>query len=108
MDGMRPNSVSTIYTLIPPRESTITYFNYKLGDVIAYRTVTFYKEAITLPFGTFQQYATYIEDEGSHKDSVIIVPGVGIVYRVMSGIESPSNLPYVTKSFLQKYKLVNK
>ena len=93
-------------TYITPSDSTINYYILQ-GCFIIPRKATFYKRAITVPAGTFNQYIAYITDYGNDKDSLVIVPEIGVVCRVFQGHANFGSDAYTVKSFLKSYYLSN-
>ena len=89
---------------LPPRDTSY-HFERFYGDVGEFIRVTKYYRSCTVPAGRFDQYITYVADRGSQKDSVVIVPRVGIVARIFSWFEYPDKKQFTRKSFLYKYKL---
>ncbi len=83
-----------------PKDSSITYY-YISGCFIIKRTATLYKNKITVPAGTFQEYVCFVDDWGSRKDSLLIVPGIGVVCSVYECISIGGI--YTQKSFLKNY-----
>lgn len=77
------------FVIIPPRDSSFAYYYLVGGDAYSRREVTYYHDGFTVPAGTFQNYACYVEDIGLGKDSLIIVPKVGVVCRVTEWISFP-------------------
>lgn len=89
---------------LPPRDTTY-YFERFYDDVGQFIRVTNYYRPCIVPAGRFNQYITYVADRGSQKDSVVIVPGVGIVARIFSWYELPDKKRFIRKSYLYSYQL---
>jgi hypothetical protein len=105
--GKPPSSWIITKVFIKPVDSSVVYMSAIGGDVIISITATHYKSQITVPAGTFNEYFTYVYNPGYMKDSVIIVPHIGIVARIYQstgGIVGPAVL---LKSYLKSYKILN-
>jgi hypothetical protein len=91
--------------LIPPRDSSITYFHLSGSDLLVSRKVQKVNQPITVLAGTFPQYFTYVKDIGSNTDSLVLVPGIGIVYHSYKWQSSPGNIYHKLFYQLNKYHL---
>lgn len=88
---------------IPPRDITIVFPSLVGGDALIEISVTQYDSTYTVPAGSFDRYVTYIFDGGLEKDSLVIVPGVGVVARILEGRAYPGRPAFTVKSYLKSY-----
>jgi hypothetical protein len=91
--------------LIPPRDTSITYSHLSGSDLMVSRTVQKVNRPITVLAGTFPHYIAYVKDIGSNKDSLVLVPGIGIVYHSYKWQSSPGNIYHKLFYQLNKYHL---
>ncbi len=91
--------------LIPPRDTSFTYFHLSGSDLLESRKVQKVNQSITVLAGTFPQYITYVKDFGSNKDSLVLVPGIGIVYHSYTWLSNPVSIYHKLFYQLSKYHL---
>lgn len=88
---------------IPPTTDT-TYYNMSVGGDAHMGYFAIFKHKLySAPCGNFNSYALYFSDTWLEKFTYIIVPGVGIVKRIVEGIAYPNRPAFVTNSTLVKY-----
>ncbi|MDP2208873.1 MAG: hypothetical protein Q8K98_08875 [Bacteroidota bacterium] len=89
---------------IPPSDSTVEFVRIEgcIGNTIM---VTAYYTTYTVPAGTFNNYIAYISQGWREHDSLVIVPGIGIVARILVVKDFPGLPGYTVKSFLKSYVL---
>lgn len=92
------------WIFLPPAYTPFAYPFFR-GDVGHYRRVTQHHEPITVPAGTFNMFFTYVENLPFERDSIIIVPNVGVVARIFTGRKYPDRPAFVKKHFLKTYCL---
>jgi hypothetical protein len=88
-EPLRGGGYIIAYVIVPPADSMSGYDYLIGGDAFGHREVTYYHDGFTVPAGTFQSYACYVENIGLGKDSLVIVPKVGAVCRVTEWISFP-------------------
>lgn len=89
---------------IPP-SNRIVEFERMEGDVQKTITVRAYRNTYTVPAGTFNNYITCVYQDWREHDTLVIVPGIGIVARILV-VKDFQGLPgFTVKSFLKSYVL---
>ncbi len=93
------------YFFIPRNNAVVRYVI--PGCVTRKLRATIHEMKITVPAGTFKPYISFVEDGWIKKDSLVIVPGIGVVCRVTEGRAYPGIPAFTTKWFLKSYKVLN-
>ena len=102
-EPIRGGAEIVAYVIVPPTDTTTGYFYASGGDSWLYRQVTFFHDGYTVPAGTFQDYACYVQDIGLGRDSLVIAPGVGVVCRVTEWLSFPGPKYNRVTHYLQSF-----
>lgn len=103
---MMPNFLSGYYiqkVLYAPKDSFELFPFLFGGDVAAALRIERHQQPVTVPAGTFNEFISFALWNEPQLDSLVIVPGVGVVYHSVSYVNSGTRMQHI--AVLEKYSL---